>query len=290
MKKIYRMLIIFIPILFLSCGDTGVSPREEPTNEDAIYNIIRYDRPSEFNVDLYNLAIPETLLFQSGPIVPIHHWYNIERDSLFIGIDIRYVQPGDPSGTIPSADVLLTKRFWGTLEIIGVDTAGGNDTPVRMSKEFTITGEIASRFEKYGFDYNRRRGWLLTELSDAVFSGGYISAFQNITIHTQSGSDYIVNSSLKNISDIIQFEPNDSLTVIINTASAGDFVSLNYRSADGYTTISMAPEGSNQHITGFRLTGSLGYDHFLIDVKASGTLTDTTAFKSGAIGVVYKVR
>jgi len=290
MKHIYRLLVILILVLALSCGDTGVSPREEPTNEDAIYNIIRYDRTSEFNIDLLNLAVPETLLAGAGTIVPSHYWYNVERDSLFIAINVRYVQPGDPAGTIPTADVLLSKHFWGTLEIIGVDTSGGHDTPVRMSKEFAIVGEIAATFEKYGFDYNRRRGWLLTGLSDAVFHNGYPGSIGEIAIHTQSGFDYVVNTNIRSLSDVILFEPNDSLTITITTPNSDDFVDLSYKSADGYTTIRVLPDGDDQHVTGIRLTGSLGYDHFLVDVISNDALTDTVAFKSAAIGVVYRVR
>jgi len=289
-KRTIRGVFALSLILILSCGDTGVSPNEEPTNEDAIYNIIRFDRPSEFNIDLYNLAVPETAFAQAGPIVPSYYWYNIERDSLFIAIDIRYVEPNDPPGTNPTAEVRETKYFWGTLEIIGLDTSGGGAVPVRLSKEFTIVSQILAVFEKYGFDYNFRRGWILTELSDAVFNSGYLPHVGQINIHSESGYDYIVDTGRKPLADIFRFAPGDSLTISLTAGSGGDYVNISYRAANGYSTIQVDCDSAGIFSTGFRLPESLGYDHFLVDVIYEGSLTDTLNFTSGAIGVVYRTR
>lgn len=285
--KISGILLI---LMILSCGDTGVSTREEPTNEDAIYNVIRYDRLAEFNIDLYDLAIPDTIFAQAGPIVPDHYWYDLEQDSLFIAIDIRYIQPGDPAGTNPTALVRVLKYFWGSLEIIGIDTSGGGNVPVRFSKEFRIIAEIRAEFEKYGFDYNHRRGWILTELSDAVFNGNYINALSAITIQTESGSEYIVNTNKKLLGDIIRFIPGDSITLNITTSNPNDYVNVSYKSADGYKTIKLAPDTTGNYSTGFRIKDSLGYDHFLVDIIPDEVLSDLSDFQSAAFGIVYRVR
>ncbi len=284
--KISGILLI---LMISSCGDTGVSTREEPTNEDAIYNVIRYDRLAEFNIDLYDLAIPDTVFAQAGPIVPGHYWYDLERDSFFIAIDIRYVQPGDPAGTNPTALVRVLKHFWGSLEIIGIDTSGGGNVPVRFSKEFTIIAEIRADFEKYGFDYNHRRGWILTKLSDAVFNGGYLDSFGMITIQTESGSEYGHNTNKKLLANIIHLVPGDSITLNI-TADPYDYVSVSYKSIGGYTTIKLAPDSTGNYVTGFRIKDSLGYDHFLVDILSNGTLSGFSEFRSMAFGYVYRVR
>ena len=46
---------------------------------------------------------------------------------------------------------------------------GGGAERIRMSKPFAMLGRINAIFEKVGFDYNSRRGWILTRLSDAIF-------------------------------------------------------------------------------------------------------------------------
>lgn len=288
--KKYSILSLALVSIILSCGDTGVTPREEPTDEDAIYNIIRYDRPSEFNTDILDLSIPDTMRLQLGPIVPTDYWYEIDHDSLFIAIDIRYVQPDDPIGTIPIANVRNTRYFWGTLEIIGVDTTGGGSTPVRMSKEFTIVVEILSKFEKYGFDYNRRRGWIVTQISDAVLNNGYLSAINSIHVTTESGLDFVVDTGRKLLADLPMLDPADSIVVVVDTGVESDFVDISFVGPNGYTTRSAISDSTGTHITGFRISDSLGYDHFLVNVTSGASLTDTTEFYSGGAGVIYRVR
>lgn len=291
LKRYPEILIVFMLIFMLSCGDTGVSPPFEPTNEDAIYNIIRFDRPSEFNIDLLDFSIPETTLVQMGPIVPTHYWLELDNDSLFIAINIRYPQSGDPVGTNAEAAVRLTKHFFGTFEVIGIDTSGGDQTPVRMSKEFAILGVMEAAFEKFGFDHNPRRGWLLTEISDAVFVGnvpGPQGAIGPITISSASNPDYIVDTDIRPLADILRFEPGESLTVSITAAEAGDFIRLRYRSGADLRSIPITPNDEGEYIAGFRLPLSERYDHFLIEAISNDSVTDTISFKQKAIGVLYR--
>lgn len=292
-RRYFEVLMILMLILVLSCGDTGVSPQEEPTNEDAIYNIIRFDRPSEFNIDLLDFSIPETSLVQIGPIVPTYYWLDLNSDSLFIAINIRYPQAGDPVGTNAIADIRLSKHFFGTFEVIGVDTSGGAQTPVRMSKEFTILGVMEAAFEKFGFDYNPRRGWLLTDISDAVFIGnvsGPQGAIGPITINSISNPDYIVDTDIRPLSDVLRFVPGESLTVSITAANTGDFIGLRYRSGGDLRSIPISANAEGQYVAGFRLPDSEGYDHFLIDAISCDTVTDTASFRYKAIGVLYRTR
>lgn len=277
-------------LFYLSCGDTGVTPPFEPTDQDAIYNVIRYDRQSEFNIDLYDLTVPDTLIHGMGPIVPDYYWYHFDRDSLFIGIDIRYVQPGDPAGTIPLATVYVRKYFWGTMEISGADTSGGQPVPVRLSKNLVIVGQINSRFEKYGYDYNPRKGWIVTLLSDAVYNAGYVGAVSEILVRRESGIEYPVNTNPIPLVDALICSPGESLTVMVTPRSPDDFVRFSFRSSAGYSTREIAPDSSGQFVTGFRLGDGLGYNHFLVDVISNNSLTSVGDFMAGSVGVLYRVR
>jgi len=288
-RRLSYAIVISIIGLTLTCGDTGVSPREEPTDQDAIYNIIRYDRPSEFNLDLFNLSVPDTLLMLAGPVVPGNYWYSVEKESLFIAIDIRYVQPGDPPGTIPLASVTETKHFWGTFELIGVDTTGGQHVPVRLSKDFLIVGTLEATFEKYGFDYNFRRGWILTRVSDAVYGGGYVNGIDQVRVRSESGRDFTVNTQKKAMADIVRFVPGDSLTITVTTLSSDDYLEINYLSPAGFTSIKLEPDGSGIVEGGLRLTNNPGYDHLFINVLSNSTLTGLLEFRTTGVGLIYKV-
>jgi hypothetical protein len=292
-KRYTGVLIVLMLTLLLSCGDTGVSSSEDPTDEDAIYNIIRFDRPSTFNIDLLDFSVPETLLVRMGPVVPVDYWLDLDSDSLFIAIDIRYPQPGDPIGTNAIGDVRLSKHFFGTFEIIGVDTTGGNQIPVRMSKEFAILGVMEADFEKFGANYNTRRGWLLTEISDAVYVGnvsGPMGEIGPITINSISNPNFIVNTDIRPISDVLRFPSGESLTVSVTPADSGDFINLRYRFGDDFRTIPIMAGAEGEYTAGFRLPDGESYDHFLIEAISNDTVTDTTSFKYKAIGVIYRVR
>ena len=293
LKKYREVLTVMTMISILSCGDTGVTKQGEPTNEDAIYNIIRFDRTSEFNIDLLDFSVPETLLVPMGPIVPVYYWLDLDSDSLFIAIDVRYPQSGDPIGTNATADVRLSKYFYGTFEIIGVDTSSGDQIPVRLSKEFAILGVMEADFEKFGSDYHTRRGWLLTEISNAVYVGnisGPQGAIDSITISSASNPEYIVDTDIKPLSDVLRFAPGESLTVSITAADSGDFINLRYRLGADLRSIPISPNAEGQYISGFRISDSEGYDHFLIEAISNDAVTDIESFKYKAIGVIYRIR
>ena len=292
-ERYIGVLALLSAVMSFSCGDTGVTKPKDATNEDAIYNIIRYDAPSLFNLDLLDFSVPDTLPFATGTIVPTVYWYDPDRDSLFIDIQIRYPQSGDPIGTIPVANVSVSKHFFGSFEIIGVDTAGGGSEPVRMSKEFAIMGLIDAYFEKYGFDSDSRRGWLLTQISDAVFVGNVSGPQGNIgsiTVSSPSYPDHVVDTTIKGFSGILTFAPGESLTISIQTVNVGDFVTLRYRSGGALVSVPVPADENGDHIAGFRLPSATGFDHFLIDAVNYRTVTDTLSFRSKAIGVLYRVR
>jgi len=296
MKKIRHFALLILPLIF-SCDESKVLSPGEPTNEDAIYNIIRYDRPREFNLDHFDLSVPDTSVLLGAPFRSLHFWRHFERDSLFIGIDVNYPQPGDTVGSVPWANVFVQKFFYGTLEVIAEDTSDGGSLPVRMSKRFTMKGEIVSEFQKVGFDYNPRRGWILTEISDAIFSNvpnstTGISSISSIEIWPESdpGGVIHVNTNIKRLENVPEFNMGDSVTVIVYTTRSDDIVSIRYPYESEFLTRYIPPVDSSRFVAGFRFPYFIEFNHFTIDLVNFGAVSDTLKYTPQAIGVLYRVR
>ena len=136
MIKLIKLLFVLVAIL-LACGRSGVEPPTDATNEDAIYNIIRYDSPSAFNLDLFDLTIPDTSQGMLSAFQPIYWWHTIGHDSLDIDIRIFEPQPGDTTGKrrqgctmgVATQDPQLVARF-----------AGRSRHPTRLLRQ--VAGEV----------------------------------------------------------------------------------------------------------------------------------------------------
>jgi hypothetical protein len=284
--------LILLAIL-ISCGKTGVDPQTDPTNEDAIYNIIRYDSPAAFNLDLFDLSVPDTNAVLAKPYQPLHWWRNIHHDSLDIDIRIHYPNETDSVGTVPDAQVTIVKYFWGTLEIIALDTTGGGAQRIRMSKPFDMKGTITASFEKYGFDYNSRRGWRLSGLSDAVFTpinSGQALPIPRVTLQTSNSIIHINPAAIKTLHNLPSFTPGESLTVNISMSDTSNFVALRYPAGNSYATREIPSAGGGNFIGGFTFPRAEVYGHFLIDAITMPVLTDTLHYHPNAMGVIYKAR
>ncbi len=289
MKNLRIIPLIALAFSFLSCGDTGVIPREDPTDEDAIYNIIRYDRPSEFNIDLLDFSIPDTIRLNQSNIVVNSYWY--ELDSVFYDIEINITrpQPGDSLGSVPEADVRVAKVFSGIHEIIGTDTSGGGSVPVRLSSNLRISGEMLAEFDKLGFDFDDRRGWILRKISDVSYRE--LAAEQGqIIINSNSYPDHQVDPSIKNVSETLTFAPGESLTVAVTYNSRPDVVRLRYPAANVYQTIVPQHSDTATYTTGFRIPNSVAYNHFLVIASWFAAQGDSTEVSTSGIGVLYRAR
>ncbi len=294
MKSTIRMWLISmfsLVAVILSCGATGVDKPFEPTNEDAIYNIIRYDRTAEFNIDLLDRTIPDTTLGLSSSFRPLHFWRMVNKDSLFIDIHITYPPQGAPPDSLPVADVTVDKFFWGTLEIIGVDTTNGGSTPVRLSKPFSIKGTMTAYFVKMGFDYNTHRGWLLRNISDASYAGAYIGGISTIIINSVSYPNHAVDIAEKPLASILQFAPGETLIVNIHTPNSRDFIRFRYPTTAGvYTAIDVPNDSSQTRIVTFALPNTSMFGHFLVDVFKEDCIDDIYSYGSYSIGVLFRTR
>ncbi len=292
MKKMIKLLPVFLAII-IACGRSGVEPPADATNEDAIYNIIRFDSPSAFSLDLFDLSVPDTSLGLLTEYQPVYWWHTVGHDSLDIDIRIFEPQPGDTSGAVPYANVRVAKYFWGTLEVIALDTAGGSPQRVRFSKSFGMLGVINSVFEKVGFDYNTRRGWRFMQISDAVFT----SLSQTVpppppTVEIQTADSLIrVNPAIKLLRYIPQFTPGESVTVSIYPIDTSSVVSIRYPSGAGYATQLPRREAGGVFRAGFSFPRHEEFGHFLVDIINPAVLSDsTTRYFPNSLGVLYRAR
>jgi len=294
-----KELIIAFSILGLvimaGCGKTGVDPSEDATDEDAIFNIIRYDEPTAFDLDLIDFSIPDTSMVLGYPYRPVHFWRTIETDSLNTALDVRLPGPGDTIGTVAQATAVVRRIIRGKLEIIAVDTVGGSDLTVRLSKNYRMVGNIDAFFEKVGFDYNTRRGWVLRRISDAIFKpvvGDQSVILPTILISRASEPDSTITiyPGIKTISLIPQFAMGESLLVTVLTQDTAGFVTMRFPSGNGYVYRRVEPTNPGIFISGFTLPNYLEFNHIAVDVVASNMVADTSTYKANMVGAIYRAR
>jgi hypothetical protein len=274
----------------LACGRAGVDTPQEATDADAIMNIITYDRPSMFNFDLLDFSIPDTSVRLDGPYVPVHFWRTREKDSLATDIQINLPEPGDTLGSVPWALVSLTKFFYGTLHIIATDTSDGGSQPVRLAKSFTIKGSMSAVFEKVGFDYNTRKGWILSQISDIRYEGQGLQ-LQSVTYQSTSRPDTTFGAprGLTPLGSIPEFSSAESLTVRLVTSIPDPYAFVRIPTIDGFLTLTAIAEGPNVWISGFRVPAQMGFYRFAIDVLYGRSVNDTSRYQSTGLGVIFRI-
>jgi hypothetical protein len=286
-KSLLMGFLIFI--LILACNGSDVTRPADLNDYDAIYHIVSIDRVSEFNMDLLDFSIPDTMSSMLTQLQLEHYWFNLTYDSLDLPIDIEYPDAQDSLGALPEAEVRKIKFFFGTLEIIGVDTAGGGQEPVRFSTEFTIRGEISAEFKKYGSDYNYRRGWLLTAISDIVYTSAYPQGITQISINSDSYPDLILSTGLKSLNDVLVFDPGESVTVTVNGGNLDDIFRIRYLEGSVLQTAIMEPDSSGDIITEFQMPETQQPGYFLVEVIGETSFQEDGPFRYKAVGVLFKV-
>jgi hypothetical protein len=290
MKKLFGLTFLLLAIA--SCGNSGVEPLTDPTNEEAIYNIIRYDAPSAFNIDQFDTSVPDTTLGLSAAYQPLFYWRKITHDSLDIDIKIIYPQSTDSIGSVPYANVTVVKYFWGTLEVIALDTIGGGSQRIRLSKHFDMKGTITAFFEKLGFDYNSRRGWRMMQLSDAVFGPQTQSqalALPRVDIHSADSLIH-VNPARKLLRYIPQYSLGDSITVIVHSSDSTNIIRMRYPYEGGYTARQIPRSSGEDFVGGFVFPRNEPYGHFLVESITAVALNDTLPYRPNAVAITYKIR
>jgi hypothetical protein len=290
MKKLLYLPLLLIAII--SCGKSGVEPLTDPTDDEAIYNIIRYDSPSAFNLDQFDTSIPDTTLGLSALYRPLFFWRNIAHDSLDIDIKIFNPQPTDSIGSVPYANVTVVKFFWGTLEVIALDTTGGGSQRVRLSKHFDMKGTITALFEKLGFDYNSRRGWRLMQLSDIVFTPqtqGQVLPLPRVDIQSVDSLIH-VNFARKLLKYIPQFSQGDSITVIIHSSDSTNIIRMSYPVPGGHMARQIPHLSGGDFIGGFVFPGYEPYGHFLVESITASAINDTLPYRPNAVAITYRIR
>jgi len=275
--------------IILACNGSDVTRPADVIDEDAIYHMIIYDRQAEFNLDLLDFSVPDTTVAALAPDVLDYYWFDLDHDSLDLIIDIDYPDTQDSLGSIPESDVRYMKYFYGSLEIIGSDSIGGEEVPVRRSKSFTIRGEINAHFSKYGSDTNYRRGWLLTSISDVAYTSGYTQGITQIIINSASHPGYIVTAGTHPLADIPVFLPGESLSVTVYGSNSSDIFRIRYPASGGFQTFVIEPDSGNNLIAGFSLPQSAQINHFLVEAIRDASFDDNSIFGHDAVGVLFEV-
>jgi hypothetical protein len=281
--------IIVLLIVGLACNGADVSRPADINDEDAIYHIIIYDRLAEFNMDLLDFSIPDTSIAPLIPDILDYYWFDLARDSLDLIINIDYPDIQDSLGTLPEGDVSYTKLFYGTLEIMGADSIDGEEIPVRRSKPFIIRAEILARFVKFGSDNNFRRGWLLRQISNVVYTANYPQGISQITINSASNPEYILPAGVIPLADIPTFTPGESLTVTVSGSNPDDIYRIRYPLGGELRTFIIEPDTNNNFIADFALPQTNQFNHFLVEVIRNASFDDNSVFGYEAAGVLFEV-
>jgi hypothetical protein len=287
------MAVFAVAGIILSCGSSGTDPVGDSNDFDAIYSIILFDRATAFNLNMLDFSIPDTTTVLGGPYVPVHFWREVDRETSWVNIDFR--EPVDTVGAVRWANAIFFKRFFGTIEIMAIDTSGGGETPVRLSKPFVIYGSIEGIFEKVGFDYNSRRGWILTWIGDAVLVTPNTS-FGGVSFWTQRVPQqvFVGSATRRQLSQIPEFLAGDSITVRWTGSPTDDISSIRFNTSGGMITRAVEPESVTiiraVYYSGFAIPDIEGYGHFVVESMTEGTITDTLRYSSAAMGPIYRVR
>ena len=278
-----------ITALIFACNGSDVTGPPDANDFDAIYHIIVQDRTSEFNLDLLDLTIPDTLLPLPSQVLIEHYWFTVTYDSLDLPINIDYPNSQDSLGSLPEAIARWIKLFYGTMEIMGVDTSGGGQIPFRLTKSLFIRAEIISKFVKYGGDTNFRRGWLLTEISDVAYTASYPGGITQIRVSSDSYPDLVLSTGRKPLGNIPEFAPGESLTVNIFGSNLNDVFRVRIPGSNGYQNIVVEPDNGSLQ-TGFRVPSGPGFYHFLVEAIGESCFIVNGPFRYEGQGVLFEVR
>lgn len=287
-------LTMFLGCLILiiagGCGKTGVDPIEDATDIDAIINIIRYDHAALFTADKLEMPAPDTsALIGALPYELLSYWRTVTSDSLFIRLGDQDTVLEDSVRLVPFRLVSIEQFFTGNMEIIALDTSDGGSRRVRLSKPYSSKATVSGMVKKYGFDYNSRRGWILTEISNAIYG----SVIGQIRIWTASDPSDTMLIGLRTypFSEFPVFAEGESLTISVTPTESVGAIALKCPTADGFLWRPLAKTELGTFEGGFRLYNNIYDKHIIVDMVRSRVFEqDTTRYFTSAIGVSYNVR
>jgi hypothetical protein len=290
-----KAVVIGLLLLILSggCGKTGVDPVEDATDIDAIINIIRYDKAALFSIDLLDTPVPDTSGLLSGqPYQLVDYWRTVNWDSLFIIIGRQDTIIEDSSRIVPYREIEVRRFFKGNFEIIALDTADGNSQRIRLSKSYSTEGTVGGVVKLYGFPYNTRRGWILTEIGNAFY--GDHDFYLKLWSSSHPADTIIPGLNTYPFSVFPEFTDGESLTVsVVNRIPLDSLgaVLLKCPTADGFLWRPLAKTESGTFVGGFRIYDNIYDKHIIVDMVHSRVFEqDSTRYITSAIGVSYNVR
>jgi hypothetical protein len=222
MMKTIVIIMMFGLVMLIACNNDNPVSSLEATDEEAIFNVVMTDNLRLSDMTILPSAMPDTLAFIANPDPDTRlYWHVVDTtiESFQVTISDQMV-PSDV-GMVYEASVYYTKNIQGTFNILAYNEPG--DSLERSSREFSLTGIRSARCQKWGVT-NQRRGWLLTEISDAHFTQGGQEFLQNLRYHCDSNDDSIFVSSLKDTDLIPRFDADEEVTLTFHIPSSADYV------------------------------------------------------------------
>ncbi len=154
-------------------------------------------------------------------------------------------------------------------------------------------------FEKWGYDSDPYRGWLLKQFSGTVINS-VRDTIRFYTLEIESDGVYELLSEpivlrLVKKDSTLAFGKGKQVTFTIDVPDTSDFFFLHVKEGESYQKIPFTNNGDETLSASWTTTTdpdlAKGYKHAIVDVVSRESVTDTLAeYNSRAWGIIYKIK
>jgi hypothetical protein len=277
MKKNLFILILSILVFSLfqiNCEKKTIQSRE--TDWDAVKAIIS-EYPDVFRLGFYN-TVSDTLFYreitQSNADIEEGRRFDADSTHFFEYITLTW---GD------SLKGTFHYRFDGQA----------------YEKPISSIALTYAYFEKWGYDSDPHRGWLLKQFSGTVInSKGTSRGLDELHIVSEGVDVYLYNTTLMNLvykDSTLAFGKGKQVTFTVDADDTTDLLSLFVKEEGVYQKIPFTSNGDGTFSAGWTTLSNpdpaIKYYHAIVDVVSRESVTDTTsAYDSKAWGIIYRIK
>jgi hypothetical protein len=277
MRKTFFLLVISTLMVLLSqasCDKKTVTPGQ--TNWDAVKAIVS-QYPTVFRLGFFDTE-PDTLFYReiTGNHADIEQGQLFEADSLHL---FDYI-------TLTWGDSLRGKFHY-------------NLNGRSYQKPIAAIALNDAYFEKWGYDSDPYRGWLLKQFSGTVVhSVGSTVRLYTLEIESDQVDETLSEPILLRLvkkDSTLWFGMGKQVTFTIDPQDTSDFFFLHVKEGASYQEIRFANNGDGTLSAGWTTTSdpdlAQGYKHAIVDALSRESVTDTLAeYDSRAWGVIYRIK
>jgi hypothetical protein len=273
LSPVFLLIVIFS--LFVSgCEKKTVRSRE--TDWDAVKAIIS-EYPDVFRLGYYD-TVSDTIFYRE-----------ITQSNADIKEGTRY----DADSEHPFVYIILSweDSLKGTFHYRSNGKA--------YEKPISSVALTYAYFEKWGYDTDTHRGWLLMQFSGTVINSVGTTRHPSVLYVVSDGVNAIITeptllSLVKKDSTLI-FDKGKQVTFTIDPKDASDFFFLHVKEGGTYQKIPFTSNGDGTFSADWTTTTdpniAKGYHHAIVDVVSQESVTDTTSqYDSKAWGIVYRIK